>query len=166
MDKEFLALSILFILLGMTGILLFSSFFIAPYYSIIPKMTPAGDGCYCIISSPEPGAAQSTSSIILALGVMFFPMGLMKGGLPSLRRAPSAPMGPIQLPKSGRVLTPIQIGSVSFFTFGLIVLLIGVDAVLVPGYLLLMNPYYVFSGALLTAAGVISMLWGLRKPKA
>ncbi|MDE1852967.1 MAG: hypothetical protein KGI38_04365 [Thaumarchaeota archaeon] len=162
MDKEFLALSVVFILLGIVGIFLFSSF-IPPYYSVFPIMTPAGDGCYCLISSPEPGAAQSTSSIILALGVLFFPMGLMKGGLPSFNRMPSAPK-PVQLP-SGRVVTPIQIGSGGYFSFGLIVLLIGVDAVLVPGYLIFRNPYFELAGALLTAAGAISMLWGLRKPK-
>jgi hypothetical protein len=164
LDKEFLALSIVFLLLGVTGVLLFSSI-LPPYYSIFPVMTPAGDGCYCLISSPEPGAAQSTSSIILALGVMFFPMGLMKGGLPSFRRMPSAPAGPVTLP-SGQVVSPIKIGSGSYFTMGLVILLIGVDAVLVPGFLLFRNPYYILAGVMLAAAGVISMLWGLRKPKA
>jgi hypothetical protein len=40
------------------------------------------------------------------------------------------------------------------------------DAVLVPGYLVFHNAYYVLAGALLAGAGAISMLWGLRKPKA
>ena len=164
MDKEFLALSVAFLLLGVVGILLFSSFFISPYYSIVPVMTPAGDGCYCLISSPEPGAAQSTSSIILALGVMFLPMGLMKGGLPSFRRAPTTAAPSIKLP-TGRVVSPIQMGSGNYFAFGLVVLLIGVDAVLIPGYLIFDNLYYVFAGTLLAAAGLISILWGLRKPK-
>ncbi len=163
MDKEFLALSVVFILLGITGIVLFGSLF-SQYHSFFPVMTSSGDSCYCLISSPEPGAAQGTSSIILALGVMFFPMGLMKGGLPSFRKMPStAPQ--IQLP-GGRVVSPVQIASGRYFAFGLIVLLIGIDAVLVPGYVVFKNPYFELAGALLTAAGLISMLWGIRKPKA
>lgn len=161
MDKEFLALSFVFILIGIVGILLFSSI-MPPYYSLSPVMTPAGDGCYCLISSPEPGAAQSTSSILLALGFMFFPMGLMKGGLPTFGRAGVAPSGPVALP-SGRVVSPLKIGSGNYFAFGVIVLLIGVDALLVPGYLVFRNEYYMLAGALLSAAGVISAVWGLRK---
>ena len=163
MDKEFLALSVVFILLGVTGVVLFSSIF-TQYHSIFPVMTPSGDACYCLISTPEPSAAQGTSSIILALGVMFFPMGLLKGGLPSFGRTPSAP-SPTKL-ASGRVVTPVQLLSGRYFAFGLLVLLIGVDAVLVPGYLVFKNGYVELAGALLTASGVISMAWGLRKPKA
>ena len=88
MDKEFLALSVVFMLLGVTGVVLFSSLFYNG--SIFPVMTASGDSCHCVISSPEPSAAQGTSSIILMLGVMFFPMGLMKGGMPSFGRAPGA----------------------------------------------------------------------------
>jgi len=161
LDKDFLALSIVFMLLGITGIVMFSSLFYNG--SIFPVMTSSGDSCYCLISSPEPAAAQGTSSIILALGVMFFPMGLMKGGLPSFRRMPTA-AGPVRLP-SGRVVSPIQIGSGRYFAFGLVVLLIGVDAVLVPGYLVYKNAYIELAGALLTAAGAISVAWGIRKPE-
>ena len=160
MDKEFLALSIVFMLLGLTGVVLFSSLFYNG--SIFPVMLPSGDACHCIISSPEPSAAQGTSSIILALGVMFFPMGLMKGGLPSFRRGPVP--SKVQLP-SGRVVSPIQIASGRYFAFGLLVLLIGVDAVLVPGYLVYKNPYIELAGALLTAAGAIAAAWGLKKPR-
>jgi hypothetical protein len=161
LDKEFLALSLVFMLLGVTGVVLFSSLF-TQYHSIFPVMTPSGDSCYCLISSPEPSAAQGTSSIILALGVIFFPMGLMKGGLPSFGRRPSTPTV-VKLP-SGRVLTPVQLMSRRYFVFGLLVFLIGADAVLVPGYLVFKNGYIELAGALLTAAGAISMAWGLRKP--
>ena len=161
MDKEFLALSIVFILLGVTGVVLFSSLF--SYGSIFPVMTPSGDGCYCIISSPEPSAAQGTSSIILAIGTMFFPMGLMKGGLPSFRKAPAPAQ--VKLP-SGRVVSPLQLASGGHLAFGLAVLLIGVDVVLVPGYLVYKNMYMELAGAMLAAAGAISIAWGIRKPKA
>ena len=161
MDKGFLALSIVFILLGLTGIVLFSSLFYNG--SIFPVMTQSGDSCYCVISSPEPSAAQGTSSILLMLGAIFFPMGLMKGGLPSFGRAPGAPV-PVKLP-SGRVVTPIQMESGRYFVFGLLVLLIGVDAVLIPGYLVYKNAYIELAGAMLTAAGAISIVWGLKKPK-
>ena len=163
MDKEFLALSVVFMLLGVTGIVLFGSLF-TQYHSLFPVMTASGDSCYCMISSPEPQAAQGTSSIILALGVMFFPMGLMKGGLPSFRKMPTAP-SQVQLP-SGRVVSPVLLMSGRYFAFGLVVLLIGADAVLVPGYLVYKNLYIELAGALLSAAGAISMIWGLRKPKA
>jgi len=161
LDNEFLALSVVFMLLGLTGIVLFSSLFYNG--SFFPVPTPSGDGCYCVISSPEPSAAQGTSSILVALGVMFFPMGLMKGGLPTFGKAPGAPAA-VKLP-TGRVVTPIQIGSGRYFVFGLAVLLVGVDAVLVPGYLVYKNTYIELAGAMLTAAGAISMAWGLRKPK-
>jgi len=161
MDKEFLALSVVFMLLGITGIVMFSSLFYNG--SIFPVMTSSGDSCYCLISSPEPAAAQGTSSIIMALGVMFFPMGLMKGGLPSFQKVPTA-AAPVKLP-SGRVVSPIQIASGRYFAFGLVVLLLGVDAVLVPGYLIYKNAYVELAGALLTAAGAISFAWGLRKPE-
>ena len=162
MDKEFLALAGVFMLLGLTGIVLFSSLF-SQYGSIFPVMTQSGDGCYCVISSPEPSAAQGTSSIFLALGVIFFPMGLMKGGLPSFGRGPSAP-AKVQLP-GGRVVSPVQIISGRYFAFGLLVLLVGVDAVLVPGYLVYKNLYVEAAGGMLTAAGAIAMAWGVRKPK-
>jgi len=161
LDKEFLALSVVFMLLGVTGVIMFSSLFYNG--SIFPVMTSSGDSCYCIISSPEPSAAQGTSSIILALGVMFFPMGLMKGGLPSFGKAPGA-AAPVKLP-SGRVVSPIQIGSGKYFAFGLAVFLIGADVVLVPGFLVYKNVYVELAGAMLTVAGAISMAWGLRKPK-
>ena len=162
MDKEFLALSVVFMILGITGVLLFGSLF-TQYHSIFPVMTQSGDSCYCVISSPEPGAAQGTSSIILALGVMFFPMGLMKGGLPTFGRAPSTPTE-VKLP-SGRVVAPMSMGSGRYFAFGLIILLIGADAVVIPGYLIYKNAYIELAGALLTAAGAVAMAWGLRKPK-
>lgn len=152
MDSEFLALSMVFIILGAAGIVLFYG---------PPNAT--GDSCYCLIPSPDPGAAQGTSSILLAFGIMFFPMGLMKGGLPSFRKAPTGSRE-VKLP-SGRVISPITIGSGGFFVFGLIVLLVGVDAVLVPGFLLFKNVWYEVAGILLAAAGALSLVWGLRKPK-
>ena len=159
MDKEFLAISVVFMLLGVTGIIMFSSLFYNG--SIFPVMTASGDSCYCVISSPEPSAAQGTSSIILALGVIFFPMGLLKGGLPTIGRVQGA-AAPLKLP-SGRVVSPIQIGSGRFFAFGLALLLIGADVVLVPGYLVYKNAYIELAGIMLTAAGAISMAWGLRR---
>jgi hypothetical protein len=162
LDDEFLALSLVFMFLGLVGILLFSSLFSA-YQSILPVMTSSGDGCYCLISSPEPGAAQGTSSILLALGVMFFPMGLMKGGMPSFRRVPAV-KGPMPVP-GGPVISPVPLLSGTFFAFGLVILLIGIDALLVPGYLVYKNAYYELAGVLLTVAGALAMGWGVRKPK-
>lgn len=174
MDKEFLALSVAFMIMGFTGIVVFSSLFYNGSIFPVPECggtvcTPSSvasaDACFCLISSPEPSAAQGTSSILLAMGVLFFPMGLMKGGLPSFRKGFPASQAPIQLP-SGRVVTPLQIASSGYFIFGIIVLLVGADAVLAPGYIVYKNPYMELAGAMLTAAGAISIIWGLRKPRA
>jgi hypothetical protein len=62
------------------------------------------------------------------------------------------------------VVSPIQIGSGKYFVFGLALILLGADAVVVPGYLVYKNAYVELAGAMLTAAGAISMAWGLRKP--
>ncbi len=150
MDSEFLALSVVFILIGVTGIVLFNG-----------PMTPAGDSCYCLIPSPEPGAAQGTSSIILAMGVLFFPMGLMKGGLPSFRKA--GPAGAAK-PVAGQVYAPLPISSGAMFAIGVVLLLVGIDAVLVPGYLVFKSMPLVAGGAVLTLLGLLAVYFGYRKP--
>jgi len=149
LDSEFLALSVVFILLGMTGIVLFSG-----------PMTPAGDSCYCLIPSPEPGAAQGTSSIILAMGVLFFPMGLMKGGLPSFRK--TAPAGAVK-PVPGQVYTPLPISSGGIFAVGIVLVLVGIDAVLVPGYLVFKSAPLVAGGVVLALLGLLAIYFGTKK---
>lgn len=151
MDSEFLALSVVFIIIGLTGIALFNG-----------PMTPAGDSCYCLIPSPEPGAAQGTSSIILAMGVLFFPMGLMKGGLPSFRKAGQA--GAVK-PVAGQAYTPLPISSGGMFAIGLVLLLVGIDAVLVPGYLVFKSTPLVAGGVVLALLGVLAVYVGYRKPR-
>jgi hypothetical protein len=151
LDSEFLALSLVFILVGVTGIVLFNG-----------PMTPAGDSCYCIIPSPEPGAAQGTSSIILALGVLFFPMGLMKGGLPSLRK--TAPAAGAVKPTVGQVFTPLPLSSGGFFAIGVVLLLLGIDAVIVPGYLVYKSMPLIAGGIVLAMVGVLAVYFGFKKP--
>jgi len=129
LDSEFLGLSLLFVVIGAAGIVLFYG-----------PMNAAGDSCYCLIPSPEPGAAQGTSSIILALGILFFPMGLMKGGLPSFT--------------SGRLLAA-----------GIVLVVLGADAVVIPGYLVLKSVPITEAGVLVTALGFLGMYLGFRKPK-
>ena len=149
MDSEFLALSVAFILIGVTGIVLFNG-----------PMNAAGDSCYCLIPSPEPGAAQGTSSIILAMGALFFPMGLMKGGLPTFRKTGPAV---VAKPVPGQALTPLPISSGSFFALGLVLLLIGIDAVLVPGYLVFKSTPLVAGGVVLAVLGVLAVYFGTKK---
>ena len=152
MDSEFLGLSLLFVVIGAAGIVLFYG-----------PMNSAGDSCYCLIPSPEPGAAQGTSSIILALGILFFPMGLMKGGLPSLRRGP----GPVTpAPVTGMKATPsIPMSSGRLFAVGIILVVFGADALLIPGYLVLKSIPVTGAGVLLTALGALAVYSGSRKPK-
>src|SRR2546425_4438384 len=81
LDSEFLTLAFFFLLIGGAGVYLFNG-----------PLTPAKDSCVCIIPTPEPGAAQGTSSILLAFGVLFLPIGILKGGPPTFgrRAAPTA----------------------------------------------------------------------------
>lgn len=151
MDSEFLALSLVFILIGAAGIILFYG-----------PMNSTGDGCSCLISSPEPGAAQGTSSIILALGVLFLPMGLLKGGPPSFRRPPGAVQQKIVLP-SGKVYTPLSLASGRLFVLGIILVVLGVDAVVVPGYLVLKSAPVVGAGAVMVALGLLAMFFGWKR---
>jgi len=153
LDTEFLALSFVFILIGAAGIVLFYG-----------PMNSTGDSCYCLIPSPEPGAAQGTSSIILAFGVLFLPMGLLKGGPPSFRKPPGAGQEKIVLP-GGRVYTPIALASGRLFGLGVVLVVAGVDVVLVPGYLVLKSIPVVGVGAAIIAVGAVSMYFGWRKPK-
>jgi len=153
LDSEFLALSFVFMLIGITGIVLFNG-----------TVPPSGAPCNCIIPTPEPSAAQGTSSIFLLLGLIFFPMGLMKGGLPSIRRQPSSVVPPTK--ESGmRVISPVQILSVNLFALGIVLLIVGVDALLVPAYLIYKNVWYGTAGVLVTAAGALALGWGLRSKK-
>ena len=153
MDSEFLALSLVFILIGAAGIILFYG-----------PMNATGDSCYCLIPSPEPGAAQGTSSIILALGILFFPMGLLKGGPPTFRRPPGAVQQKIVLP-SGKVYTPISMASGRLFALGVLLMVVGVDVVLVPGYLVLKSLPVVGVGAAMMVLGLVSIYVGWKKPK-
>lgn len=141
-----------FILIGAAGIVLFTG-----------PMTPAGDSCYCLIPSPEPGAAQGTSSIILALGILFFPMGVMKGGFPSLKRRP----GPAKKPLPGAVgFTPVPMSSGPLFALGVFMMVVGVDALVVPGYLVVHSLPEILFGLALSVLGALAIVSGWRKPKA
>lgn len=151
MDSEFLALSLVFMLLGAAGIILFYG-----------PLTPAGDSCYCIIPSPEPGAAQGTSSIFLALGILFLPIGLLKGGPPVLRR--TGPPPTLQGP-GGVTYTAPDISSGSLFAIGLVLLLLGVDALFVPGFVVLKSEPVEVAGAVVALLGVLSLLAGWIRPK-
>lgn len=151
MDTEFFGLSLVFILVGAAGIVLFYG-----------PMNAVGDSCYCLIPSPEPGAAQGTSSIILVLGLMFLPMGLMKGGLPSFRRG-ALPVSAPQM-AGAKVVTPAQIASGGLFALGIVLVLIGVDAVFVPGYLVFKSVQFEVVGAVVAILGALMTIRGLRKP--
>jgi len=122
-----------------------------------------GDSCYCLIPSPEPGAAQGTSSIILALGILFFPMGLMKGGLPTFRRQP----GQVKIePTKGGVAAPAPIISNGlYFTIGIALLVVGIDAAVVPGYLILKSFPVISAGVAVSLLGAFSMYLGSKRPK-
>ncbi|MBI3859885.1 MAG: hypothetical protein HY296_06600 [Thaumarchaeota archaeon] len=152
MDTEFLGLSFVFILIGVAGIALFYG-----------PMNAAGDSCYCLIPSPEPGAAQGTSSIFLALGLMFFPMGLMKGGLPSFRRPTVAV--PVSTGAQTKVVAPAVVSSGGLVALGVALVVIGIDFILVPGFLVLKDLLYEAGGAGVTGIGIAFLLWGIRRPK-
>lgn len=161
MDSGFLTLSVVFILLGVSGIYLFTGTPI-PIGCSPDNPANACQSCQCPIPTPEPGAGAGTSSLFLMFGVIFFPMGLLKGGLPSFgkRTQPGQKvMGP-----GGQMFTPIQVASGGLFVLGLIVVLIGVDAVLVPGYLVLKSDPVTAVGALVAGMGALAMLIGWKRP--
>lgn len=151
LDGEFIALSIAFILLGTAGIILFSG-----------PITPAGDSCYCPIPTPEPAAAQGTSSILLAFGILFLPIGLLKGGAPSLRKG--AVQQRIELP-GGKVYTPLPIVSAKLYSFGLLLIIVGVDIALIPGLLLYRDVVIIAFGSILTLFGILAAYKGSREAK-
>jgi hypothetical protein len=153
LDSEFIALSLFFILMGAVGIIMFYG-----------PMTSSGDSCYCLIPSPEPGAAQGTSSILLVLGILFFPMGLLKGGPPSFFKRQTGPPKQIVLP-SGRVYTPISLASGRLFAFGILLVVVGFDLALVPGFIVLKSVPVIGIGAVITALGLAAVYFGWRKPK-
>jgi hypothetical protein len=147
LDSGFLALALGFVLIGSAGIVLFNG-----------PLTPSGDSCYCIIPSPEPGAAQGTSSIFLVLGVLFFPIGVLKGGPPSFGRrgvVKPAPMTP-----GGAVFTPLPISSGSMFGLGVVMIILGLDFFLIPGFLFLHNLVFELGGAALIGMGLLLLFRG------
>jgi hypothetical protein len=156
-DSEFLVIASVFVLIGAAGIALFNG-----------PLTPSQDGCYCIIPTPEPGAAQGTSSILLVIGLLFLPIGILKGGPPSFgRRMPVPPKQvsptPVQLP-AGRAYTPLGIRSGNLYTLGVAGIIIGVDFLAIPGFLLLNNVLVTGAGVALSVLGAVATYFGSRKP--
>ena len=150
MDSEYLILAFVLTLIGLAGIALFNG----------PK-TPAGDSCYCIIPSPEAGAMQGTSGILLIFGVMFIPIAFLKGGLPGqkVRAAASQKLG------SGRVITAPAFNSGMKFAVGIVLIIVGVDFVLVPGYFILESLLVQLAGAVIVAIGTFLAYTGSKLRK-
>ena len=150
MDSEYIILAFVLTLIGVSGIILFNG----------PK-TPAGDSCVCLIPSPESSAMQGTSGILLIFGVMFMPIGILKGRIPGRRTTP--PVG--ESVKSGRVYSPIWLSSGGQLVFGIVLVVLGVDMIAVPGYLVLNSVPVIGGGALLGAAGAFLAYRGGRTRK-
>jgi len=150
LDSEYIIFALVLTLIGVSGIVLFNG----------PK-TPAGDSCYCIIPSPESSAMQGTAGILLIFGVMFIPIGILKGGLPGRRT--TAPMG--QTVGSGRTYSPIWISSGGQLASGVALVVIGVDAIAVTGYLVLDSTPVIAAGALVAALGAALAYRGSRTRK-
>ncbi len=140
MDSEYIILAFVLTIVGLSGIVLFNG----------PK-TPAGDSCRCIIPSPENSAMQGTAGILLIFGVMFIPIGILKGGLPGRRMGP--PVG--ETSGAGRTYTPEWLSSGGQLVFGVALVVLGLDAVAVPGYLVFNSIEVVGGGVVLAALGAI-----------
>ena len=157
MDSEFLTLAFFFLLIGGAGVYLFNG-----------PLTPSKDSCVCIIPTPEPGAAQGTSSILLAFGVLFLPIGLLKGGPPTFGRRVSPAARPTSSPESGptptgaAAATGIQMRSGRLYTVGIALIVFGVVAVTIPGFLYFNNFLIGGAGAAVVALGFLALFFGLR----
>ena len=150
MDSQYIILAFVLTLVGVAGIVLFNG-----------AKTPAGDSCYCLIPSPEASAMQGTAGILLIFGVMFIPIGILKGGLPGRRTGP--PLG--ETVHSGRTYSPEWISSGGQLVFGIALVIIGVDALVVPGYLVLDSIPIMASGVVLAALGAVLAFRGSRMRK-
>ena len=150
MDSEYIILAFVLTLVGFSGIILFNG-----------AKTPAGDSCYCIIPSPESGAMQGTAGILLIFGVMFIPIGILKGGLPG--RRPGPPVG--ETSGAGRTFSPEWINSGGQLVFGIALVVLGLDAVVVPGYLVFKSVEIIGGGVAVAAVGVILAIRGSRMRK-
>jgi hypothetical protein len=95
------------------------------------------------------------------MGILFFPMGLMKGGLPSLRKAGLGGPAPHAV---GQVPPPVPISNGGVFALGILLVILGIDAVLVPGYLVFKSDPMAAGGVLLTLLGLVAIYFGLKKP--
>jgi len=152
LDSEYIILALVLTLVGVAGVVLFNG-----------EKTPAGDSCYCLIPSPESSAMQGTAGILLIFGVMFIPIGILKGGLPGRRTGP--PVG--ETVGSGRTYSPVWIKSGGQMVFGVALIVLGADVIAVPGYLVFNSVPIIGGGAVLAALGAILAYRGskLRKPQ-
>jgi hypothetical protein len=147
LDSEYVILAIALTFIGVAGVVLFNG----------PK-TPSLDSCYCLIPSPEASAMQGTAGILLIFGVMFIPIGILKGGLPGRRTVPPTGM----TVGSGRTYSPQWISSGGQLVFGIALVVLGVDVLVVPGYLVLNSIPIIGSGIVLAALGAILAYRGSR----
>jgi hypothetical protein len=150
LDSEYVILAFVLTLVGVAGVVLFNG-----------AKTPAGDSCYCLIPSPEASAMQGTAGILLIFGVMFIPIGILKGGLPGRRIGP--PVG--ETVGSGRTYSPIWISSGGQMVFGVALIVLGLDLLTVPGYLVFDSAPIVVSGEVLAWLGAILAIRGSRLRK-
>jgi len=158
LDSEFLTLAFFFLLIGGAGVYLFNG-----------PLTPAKDSCVCIIPTPEPGAAQGTSSILLAFGVLFLPIGLLKGGPPSFGRRVTPTPQQTRTPEAGpapaaAAAAPVGIPMRSgrLYTLGIALIIFGVDAITIPGFLYFNNFLIGGAGAGVAVLGFLTFFSGVR----
>ncbi len=159
MDSEFLTLAFFFLLIGGAGVYLFNG-----------PLTPAKDSCVCIIPTPEPVAAQGTSSILLAFGILFLPIGLLKGGPPTFGRRAAPASQPTRSPEAGIAPAPataaarmgIPMRSGRLYALGVALIVFGVVAVTIPGFLYFNNFLIGGAGAGVVALGFLALFFGVR----
>jgi hypothetical protein len=149
LDWEYIILATVLTLIGVTGVILFNG------------AQPPGGECTCLIPSPENTAMQGTSGILLIFGVLFIPIGILKGGLPTRREGP--PLG--RTVGSGRTYTPEWISSGTQLVLGIAIIILGADAVAVPGYVVLHNPSLIVGGAIVAALGLLLVMLGSQRRK-
>jgi hypothetical protein len=145
LDSDYLTFAILFGVFGIVGVSATAA--VSPNFLSIAT-------CNC--SPPIQARIQELSLVVLAVGLVMAPIGILKRGAPM--SATSVPEGPFP---SGRTYTGPVVASGEFLALGIFLVVLGV-ATIAPSYLVLKNWILIGEGVDVVALGIYLVLRGGR----